>query len=581
MDHIKVDDSKRVVGYKSVVGMALAVMIGSVLILPGPGVDITGSSLFLAICASGVCILPAALSMSEMATALPVSGGEYVFLAKAFGPMVGTIAGIGLWFTVITKGSFGLAGFVSYILPLVGSLEEWQEKVMGIGILILITALNLAGTKKLKVIQKWATLTGFVVLIIVTLVSFKDFDRKVFNEEPLFLNGAGGFIEATAFVYIGYAGLKKVAALASEIKKPGKTLPKAILTSLFVMTPFFAVATLAMSGIIKTKYLKKDYAPFHTLAEETLGKVMSSIVAVLCIVSMVSMANVSLVAISRFPYAMARDGLLPKTIGLVWKKTNAPWVSILIASGVMAICILFLPIKRIAKLGSSFMLICDSMTNASCMVYRSHMEGSQKWYRPKFYSPFYPWTPIFGIITELVMLSFLGYEGLFAVLAIVGLGAGIYLLYGRSHARFNGVMSLDKKLGIGPTNVKPLTHDELEETHKHHHAIVVTAHELDEEIATHHVCAEKFGQSRGDARCPGCDALHVVPSTELTTAVCPVEIPTDLGSLGKNELIDLVQALAAAGGGKGEPPVLEVTKGPEVFEMTRVQTPRGDQLFSI
>merc|ERR1719319_218640 len=491
---------------------------------------------------SGACILPAALSMSEMATALPVSGGEYVFLAKAFGPMVGTIAGIGLWFTVITKGSFGLAGFVSYLLPLVGSLETWEEKSMGVGILLVITALNLAGTKKLKVIQKWATLTGFVVLIIVTLVSFKDWDKDTFSEYPLFLNGGEGFIEGTAFVYIGYAGLKKVAALASEIKKPGKTLPKAILTSLFVMTPFFAVACLAMSGIIKTKYLKKDYAPFHTLTEETLGKEMASFVAVLCIIAMVSMANVSLVAISRFPYAMARDGLLPSSIGLVWKKTDAPWVSILIASSVMAICILFLPVKRIAKLGSSFMLICDSLTNASCMVYRSHMHGSQKWYRPKFHSPFYPWTPIFGIVTELIMLGFLGYEGLFAVLGIIGLGTFIYLFYGRSHARFNGVMSLDEKLGLGPTNVKPLTHDELEETHAHNHSVVVTAHELDEEIATHHTCAEKFGESRGDAHCPSCDGPlgGVTPGTELAS----VDIPSDLSGLEKRELISLVNKLA-------------------------------------
>merc|ERR1712061_733736 len=118
----------------------------------------------------------------------------------------------------------------------------------------------------------------------------------------------------------------------------------------------------------------------------------------------------------------------------------------------MAICILFLPIKAIAKLGSSFMLICDTLTNSSCIVYRHYSTRGESWYKPKFKTPFFPITPILGIVCELVMLGFLGYEGLFAVMSTVGLGSFVYMVYGRHHAAFHGLLALDELLGVPPLN---------------------------------------------------------------------------------------------------------------------------------
>merc|ERR1719410_2725409 len=114
---------------------------------------------------------------------------------------------------------------------------------------------------------------------------------------------------------------------------------------------------------------------------------------------MAGMANTALMAISRFPYAMARDGLLPQFLSLVLEKTNAPWISILIASVAMGFCIIFLPIMKIAKLGSSFKLLVYMLINTSCIVFRSRMDR-EHWYRPAFYSPYYPYTQIFGICAE-------------------------------------------------------------------------------------------------------------------------------------------------------------------------------------
>merc|ERR1719336_2034668 len=183
----------------------------------------------------------------------------------------------------------------------------------------------------------------------------------------------------------------------------------------------------------------------------------------------------------------------------------------------MGICILFLPIKQIAKLGSSFMLICDMMTNTSCMVYRHFSTRSEKWYKPKFFTPFFPYTQYFGITSEFMMLVFMGYEGLFAILVTVGLGASIYLCYGRYHAAFTGILALDKMLGVPPINPHKLTKKDLI-NHKHHN-IVECEQDLEEEIAVH-FCPEKYGMARGDGRCDTCD-MHTIE--QAAAAVVPTE----------------------------------------------------------
>jgi amino acid transporter len=73
-------------------------------------VGITGSSVWLAFLVAALCILPAVLSKSELATSMPKSGGTYVYIERAFGPLFGTISGLGLWLSLLLKS----AVFVSW-----------------------------------------------------------------------------------------------------------------------------------------------------------------------------------------------------------------------------------------------------------------------------------------------------------------------------------------------------------------------------------------------------------------------------------------------------------------------------------
>src|SRR5690606_20299695 len=89
---------ERRLGLGSVIAISINAMIGSGLfVLPGIAVSQTGSSVWLAYLTAGLCVLPAALCKAELATAMPESGGTYIYIDRAFGPILGTITGLGLW----------------------------------------------------------------------------------------------------------------------------------------------------------------------------------------------------------------------------------------------------------------------------------------------------------------------------------------------------------------------------------------------------------------------------------------------------------------------------------------------------
>ena len=95
---------ERRLGLWAVIAISLGSMMGSGLfVLPGTAATLTGPSMWLAYIIAGLFVFPAALSKTELATAMPTSGGTYVYIDRAFGPLAGTIAGVGLWCSLLLK----------------------------------------------------------------------------------------------------------------------------------------------------------------------------------------------------------------------------------------------------------------------------------------------------------------------------------------------------------------------------------------------------------------------------------------------------------------------------------------------
>lgn len=417
---------------------AIAVSIGGMLsgifVLPGLAVDITGSSVWLAFLVAALCILPAVLSKSELGTAMPKSGGTYVYIERAFGPLFGTIAGIGLWLSLLLKSAFSLVGLSAYLYVVV-NIDEAYTKAIALLALLLIFLLNVFGLKKVEKTQLFIVSTSIISLVVIIALGLTSFDTKL--TEPVFSDGTNGFIAGVAFLYISYAGVTKIAAIAGEITNPSKNLPLTMIISLFLITTIYCLVALALVGNVEASVLATDIKPIHTLFQTIGGDTFGLIAGVVGALTLLSMANSGVLASSRFPFAMSKDGLLPSYLAGINSKFMTPVSAILTTSTLIALAIIFLDVVKIAKLASAFKVLMFIFNELTVIVLR---ETNAQWYKPTFKSPMYPYVQIFGILSGIVLLAYLGIMPVVSVIGVVILGFLIFLVYGSKSDR-SGIAS--------------------------------------------------------------------------------------------------------------------------------------------
>jgi amino acid transporter len=409
-------------------------MLSGIFVLPGLAVGITGSSVWLAFLVAALCILPAVLSKSELATSMPKSGGTYVYIERAFGPLFGTISGLGLWLSLLLKSAFSLVGLSAYLYVLI-EVDSSLTKSIALFSLLLILLLNIFGVKKVEKTQLLIVSISVLSLVGLIFFGFGSFDSAL--TEPVFSKESSGFISAVAFLYISYAGVTKVAAVAGEIKNPEVNLPKTMLISLFLITVVYVLVAIVLVGNVEASLLVNDIKPIYTLSQTLGGDAFGYAAGIVGVLTLLSMANSGVLASSRFPFAMARDKMLPDFLGSVSAKFMTPVYSIIVTAFIIGLAIIYLDVEKIAKLASAFKVLMFISVNLAVIVLR---ETNAQWYNPSYKSPFYPYVQVFGVISGVVLLAYLGLLPLLSVLGVFVFGFITFLFYGRKTNR-KGVFS--------------------------------------------------------------------------------------------------------------------------------------------
>ena len=418
-----------------VIAISIGGMLGSgIFVLPGFASGLTGSSVWLAYLLGALCVLPAALSKSELATAMPSSGGTYVYIERAFGPLFGTISGIGLWLSLLLKSSFALIGLGAYLSVLI-NITDANIPFVALGFLGFIVVLNIIGVKKVGKVQLVIVAICFFCLATLFVIGFPKVDNS--NLDPFMSDGNLGLITAVAFVYISYSGVIKVAAIAGEIKNPDKNLPLAMILSLLGITTIYVFTSFVLAGNINPSSLAVDIKPIFTAAQMVGGSYFGYFAAVVGVLTLMSGANSGVLASSRFPFAMARDLLMPQPFAKIHSKYLTPVFSILFTGLLMSFVILFLDVVKIAKLASAFMVMMFVSVNFCVIILR---ETSAQWYKPTYSSPLYPILQIFGIISGCILLVLLGLLPLLSIVLICVIGVITYSVLGKKTAR-TGVLT--------------------------------------------------------------------------------------------------------------------------------------------
>lgn len=401
-------------------------MIGSgIFVLPGLAFKIAGPSVILAFFLAGLVVLPAAISQSEMATAMPEAGGTYLYIDRAMGPLMGTIAGFGVWFSLVFKASFALVGLSAYLEFFV----EHPERPLAAVLAILLVALNLRGLHQTAKLQ--SILVTIVLALLAAFIIFGMPNTQPKRFEPFLSEGLQGLFSATAVVFVSYIGVTKVASVAEEVKRPGRNIPLSILTSVGIALVLYPAVVAVMVGVTPAAELAGTETPVLTAAAQFLGTYGQYIVAGVAVLALLSMANAGVIASARYPFAMARNSLAPPFLAKIGKKSGAPVAGITVTGIALILLVLFVPLIELAKLASAFQLLVFALVNLALIAFReSHLD----WYKPEFRSPFYPAPQVFGIVASLLLLTQMGIVPLVGAIVLVIAGVGWYRVFGKSRA---------------------------------------------------------------------------------------------------------------------------------------------------
>ena len=428
---------KRTIGLMGVVVISLSAMLPGIFVTPTFAAEIMGAGIWLAFLLAASVVLPGALSKSELSSAMPSSGGSYVFLERTYGPMVGTISGLGLWASFLLKSAFALIGFSAYFVAVTTFFDfEISMYTLSLSALVLITIINILGVSKIKAIQTPIVITTVGLLLFICIASLfsENFDPSI-PFDGAFDTDIWTLAETSAFVFVAYAGVTKVAAIGGEVKNPERNLPAGIMLSLLIATVLYsAIAFLMMASIPGEWWIvdgKVVEDPIYVFAKSVVNTEFGVFAAILSVLTMISMALAGIMASSRFLFAMARDNLLPQPLENVNAKFETPHIPILVTGVAMGLAIVFVDLKDVVKLASGFKIMIFMMIN-SCVIVLRQTSEKHDWV-PAYKSPMYPYIQLWGIIAGIILIILMGSKAYIGGSVAIVVGLITYYLYGRKH----------------------------------------------------------------------------------------------------------------------------------------------------
>ena len=435
-------DLERSLGLYTTTMISMGAMIGSgIFVLPALAFKKAGPAAVLAYVLAAVVVLPAALSKAEMATAMPESGGTYLYIDRALGPLFGTIAGIGAWFSITFKSSFALVGLGAYLL-LIAPVSQGGITFVALGLGALVVLLNIVGTELSGRIQ--AAIVSLVLLGLTAYTLNAGVTADAGRLTPFLSEGSGSVVTTAAFVFVSYAGVTKIASIAEEVENPGKNLPRAMLGSMAIMTFIYIAVVSSVIALSEPETLihggpngSASLTPMADGASALFGGAGVLIISSIAIVALTSMANAGVLSTSRFPLAMSRDSLLPSPLGVIDKRFKTPRNSVLLTGVGLLLLIAFVPVVELAKLASAFQILVFSFENLALIAFRGADIES---YDPAFTSPGYPYVQLFGFVAGLALLTQMGTIPLLGATGIIVGGIAVYVLYGRSRTDRTGAI---------------------------------------------------------------------------------------------------------------------------------------------
>jgi len=363
----------RSLGFWDVFAIALGQVIGSgIMVLVGIGIGFTGYGIVFAFILSALLSIIKQIPVAFMGSAMPATGGLYVYCKRVLGPKIGFFYLAILLVTHILIALFAL-GFSQYAMSLIPGLHGQS---VALGILFLFYLVNLVGVKEAAIVQKFMIVFLLIGLSTLLFFGLGEVDYMHFKSpENLFPDGWYGFGLACVVLSFSTGGAQFISELGGEMKNPQRDLPRAIIFSTLLAAVFFTLVSVVAVGIL----------PLDQTAGKTLAEVARAILPAPVYVAFIVGAGLFALATSinsTFTWATksvliaCEDGWLPQGIAVVNKRFNTPHILLTILLVVGSIPILAgKDLRYIIMLGGGLVFIYDLIPLAAAFLLAKRLPG--------------------------------------------------------------------------------------------------------------------------------------------------------------------------------------------------------------
>lgn len=349
------DKLLRAIGLRSAILFVVGSVIGSGIFLTTGGMAavIPSASLLLAAWVlGGVLAMAGGLTYAEMGAMFPRSGGVYVFLKEAYGPLPAFLYGWAALFVVISGGiaavSVGFAAYLAYFIPALPTTTIAGisgSKLVAAGSIVVLGFINYIGVRKgnmVNVVTTAAKVGGLAALPVMAVIASRVHPAFVPVVPPDLARPAASFGVAMIAVLWTYEAWYFVTYAAGEIKEPQKNIPRALIGGIFLLMTIYVSVNVAYLFALTIDEMRGVTRIAERASTALVGPIGATLVAMTVVVSTFGNNAAGILAGSRLLFAMASDGVFFPAASQVHPRYRTPhlaiagitaWASILALSG--------------------------------------------------------------------------------------------------------------------------------------------------------------------------------------------------------------------------------------------------------
>ena len=373
------------------------------------------------------------LIYAELGSRFPNTGGEYIYINKAFGPFWGFIFGWSQLLIIRTSPAAGIslitANYIGYFIE----MNQFQKNIVAITIIIIFGIINIIGVERASTYNKFSSVVKTVGIVVFTFAGLMIFGGN-FSNLPESINSTqnlgpiGNAVAAIILVLFSYLGWDRVGYVAGEMKNPKDIIPRTMFYGIGTIAIIYLSANLLYHTVMGLEGVRNSNIVASDTASILFGNVGASIVSMIVIISATGSINGTMMSASRLYYAMAKDGLLFSWFNHIHPSFKTPTHSI-IAHCIWGIVLLVVRqnFETIVSGMVFTILIFYIVTTLALFKFRKLNIG-QGGYRV----PLYPLLPLVYLIGLIVLVSLrLFYQFNLSIqdLSFVLTGVPIYFLF--------------------------------------------------------------------------------------------------------------------------------------------------------